>query len=336
MSVPTSLTPDTTTARFVGSRFGLRAPELVPAPVARGLCGRIWQLRSAGTRYALKELFWEHDQDEQEIRRRVAFEMSARAVGVRCPESLPTVDGDYLCRLPPDLGDLYVRLYSWADGGPLTSTEGTGAWLGGTLGRLHRLRHPAAGEPDPKFESAPTAAQWQEVLSALRAEGTVWAGDLERLLPLIDDLATLITPAGRDTLIMCHLDLTPANVLRTATGLVVVDWDNAGPGAAERELAASLLEWHGSEPDDVVTTMAAYREAGGTARLTGLSSFSAYLGAALKNLHTQASLTIAPDVLDEHRMLANTKTLQAMASLPTRSVLHQIGELAAGTRATTP
>lgn len=336
MSGPTSLAPSTATARFVGNRFGLRAAELAPTPVARGLCGRIWRLRCAGTRYALKELFWEHDQDEQEIRRRVAFEASARAVGVRCPESLPTVDGDYLCRLPPDLGDVYVRLYSWVDGGPLTSTEGTATWLGGTLGRLHGLRHPAVGEPDPKFESVPTAAQWQEVLSAVRAAGTPWADDLERLLPLVEDLGALITPVERDALIMCHLDLTPANVLRPATGLVLVDWDNAGPGAAERELAAALLEWHGSEPDGIAATLSAYREAGGTARLTGLSSFSAYLGAAITNLYTQASLTVASDVLDEHRTLANSKTLQAMASLPTLSALDQVGELAAGTNVTTP
>ena len=336
MNAPGPLAPSRTTARYIGRRFGLRAAELAPVPVARGLCGRVWLLRSEGVRYALKELFWDDDQDEPEIKRRVRFETSARGVGVRCPESLPAVDGDYLCRLPPELGDVYVRLYSWVDGTLLDTAAGAAAWLGDTLGKLHRLRHPVAGTPARKFESAPTPAQWRELLAALVSAGTPWADELERLLPQVEDLAALVVPIDRDSLIMCHLDLTPANVLRTRSGFALVDWDNAGPGSAEQELASALMEWHGGTPSGVAATMAAYGESGGPGTVTGLSSFSAHLGAVIDNLHTQATVTIAADAADEHRTLANTKALQAMASLPTRSALNQVCEFAAGKKQVNP
>jgi Ser/Thr protein kinase RdoA (MazF antagonist) len=285
-------------------------------------------LHAAGSRYALKELFWDADQDEHEIRYRTAFETAARIAGVRCPESLPTVAGDYLCRLPPESGGAYVRLYSWVDGAPLTSVEGAEGWLGGTLGRLHRLRHEAAGPPDPSSQSVPTVAQWAELLSALRTDGVRWADGLERLLPRIGDLASLVAPADPDELITCHLDLTPANVMRTGSGFVLVDWDNAGPGCAEQELAAALMAWHGARPAGIAATMAAYAEAGGTATLRGLPSFSAYVATVINNLHTQASVAVAPHLHREHRTLATIRALRVMASLPTRSTLEQVGDLA--------
>lgn len=328
MSVAGPLVPSVATASFVGERFGLPSAEITETPVARGLCGRVWRLNAAGTRYALKELFWDADQDEHEIRYRTAFETAARIAGVRCPESLPTVAGDYLCRLPPDSGGSYVRLYSWVDGAPLASVEGTEGWLGDTLGRLHGLRHEAAGPSDPNSESVPTVAQWEELLSALRTDGIRWADELERRLPLIDGLASLVTPAEPDELITCHLDLTPANVMRTRTGFVLVDWDNAGPGSAERELAAALMAWHADRPAGIAATMTAYAEAGGTATPRGLPSFSAYVATMINNLYTQASVAAAADVRREHRTLATVRALRVMASLPTRSTLEQVGDLA--------
>lgn len=324
------LAPSAATARFICDRFGLPDARFTEVPVARGLCGRVWRLNSAGVRYALKELFWDEHQDEREIRRRAAFEAAARSAGVDCPESLPTLTGDYLCRLPPELGDVYVRLYSWIDGIALPSGEEAAAWPGDTLGRLHRIRHAAASAPDPRFEAVPAAAQWQELVPALRASGVSWADDLERLLPRIDDLGTLVAPADPDALIMCHLDFTPANVMRTGTGLVLVDWDNAGPGTAEHDLASTLMAWHATAPGGIPATMAAYARAAaaGSATLTGLSSFSAYLGAMINNLYTQVSTVIEADVPDEHGAMARASALQAMAALPTRSALNQVGDRA--------
>jgi hypothetical protein len=134
MTVPGPLVPFSATARYVGDRFGLHAAEFTEAPVARGLSGRVWRLNTTDTRYVLKELFWD---DEQEIRRWAVFEAAACDVGVRRPESLPTKDGDYLCRLPPELGGVYVRLYSWIEGSAVTSADGPVLLLGAP-GRDHQ------------------------------------------------------------------------------------------------------------------------------------------------------------------------------------------------------
>ncbi|MBD0692104.1 phosphotransferase enzyme family protein [Streptomyces sp. CBMA123] len=342
MSTQQAFTPTPAAAAYVGERFGLAGTALGAEPTARGLCGRIWELTAAGTRHALKELFWDDDQDEREIRGRVRFETAARAAGVGCPQSLPTVDGDYLCRLPPELGDVYVRLYGWIDGRPLTpadrAAEQAADWLGDCLARLHRLalRDQDAGAPDSRFERVPTADQWQELLDALRAQRVGWADRLERLMPAVGELSELVVPLDRDALIMCHLDLTPENVMRERTGgFVLVDWDNAGPGSADHELAAALMAWHAPDgrarTDRVAATAAAYARAGGPGRVRDLSCFSGYLGTVLNNLYTQASVAIAADTREEHRELARTKVRQVMANLPSRSALEQVG-LSAETR----
>jgi hypothetical protein len=334
MTAPGPLAPSPATAEHIGEQFGLPGAGFAAAPVARGLCGRVWRVTARGVPYALKELFWDDDQDEQEIRGRVGFERAARAAGVRCPSSLPTVHGDFLCRLPPALGDVYVRLYSWIDGSPLASADGAADWLGDCLARLHRLRLGAAGAPDEKFGRVPAPEQWQRLLSSLRSRRVPWADGLDRLLPAVGELSGLVTPVERDRLIMCHLDFTPANVMRERDGrLALIDWDNAGLGSADHELAAALMAWHTPggrpRPDGAATTAAAYVRAGGQGRIRDLSSFSAHLGAVLNNLYTQASVAIATDVPEEHRDLAFTKVPQLMESLPTLSMLEQVGLSAA-------
>ena len=326
------LVPSEATARYIGDRFGVDS-DLTLTEVARGLTGRVWRLGTDGPHHALKELFWDDDQDEDEIRWRVAFEAAARDAGVRCPTSLPTRQGAYLCRLPPAHGDVYVRLYTWLDGALLTDTDAAAEWMGATLARLHRLRHPPLGAPWPKFETVPAPADWEDLLPALRHEGVPWTGRLERALPTVEDLAALVAPLDRADLVTCHLDLTPANVMRGQGGeLVLLDWDNAGPGSPEQELAAALMDWHVHDsrprPAAIEATMTGYGRAGGTASLHGLSSFSAYVGALIDHLYIQARVAIADDVLPEHQDLAHIKVDHILRSLPTRAVLRQVADLA--------
>lgn len=326
------LVPSEATARYIGHSFGVDT-DLTLTEAARGLTGRVWRLGTAGPRYALKELFWDDDQDEDEISWRVDFEAAARQVGVRCPQSLPTGAGTYLCRLPPAHGGVYVRLYTWIDGTALASARDAAPWLGDTLARLHRLHRPPAGAPSPKYEVVPTSTDWQAVTSALHREGVPWTGRLEATLPTIEDLTPLVTQLDRAELIACHLDLTPANVMRDRTGgLLLLDWDNAGPGSPEHELAGALMDWHvhagQPDPNAIDATMTAYRNAGGPAQTQGLRSFSAYLSARINHLYTQARVAIAPDVLPEHQVLAHTKVDEVLRSFPSPALLHHVAELA--------
>jgi Ser/Thr protein kinase RdoA (MazF antagonist) len=332
-ALPGSIVPSVVTARYIGHRFGVET-DLTLSEAARGLMGRLWRLGTTGARYALKELFWEDNQDEPQVRRQVAFETAGREVGVRCPESLPTKDGTYLCRMPAELGGVIVRLYTWIDGTSLIDTDEAARWVGETLARLHRLRHPAVGPPRPKFGNVPTMPEWQAVIAALRRERVPWASRLEAALSTVEDLSTLVQPTERDQLMMCHLDLTPANAMRDRSGqFVLLDWDNAGPGSAEQELGSALMEWHvragRPRPDAVRDTVTAYESAGGPASIRGLSSFRAYLGATINHLYTQARVTIADDMLVDHQELAHVKVDLVLGSLPSRALLQQVAQLAA-------
>jgi hypothetical protein len=68
--------------------FGLTAgPGASMIPVSRGAMGRVWCLDLGAERYALKELFWESD--EESVRPEVAFTAHLASAGIRLPGSLP-------------------------------------------------------------------------------------------------------------------------------------------------------------------------------------------------------------------------------------------------------
>ena len=92
-----------------------------------------------------------------------------------------------------------------------------------------------------------------------------------RLGPSLDPLAELSAPAEPPSgpLILCHRDLTPANVRRlNGSGLAVVGWERTAPLPARWELGYVLLQWTGGTDDraDAATAaaiLAGYRAAGG-------------------------------------------------------------------------
>ncbi|MGR8921681.1 MAG: choline/ethanolamine kinase family protein, partial [Gammaproteobacteria bacterium] len=69
--------------------------------------------------------------------------------------------------------------------------------------------------------------------------------------PLPDDLPPRLArlaaaaPSG-----LCHHDPTPANVVFTATGPVLLDWEYAAPGAPVMDLAVLVCEWR-APPDRI-------------------------------------------------------------------------------------
>lgn len=60
-----------------------------------------------------------------------------------------------------------------------------------------------------------------------------------------------------------HRDIKADNVLLTATGPVLLDWDSAGPDTSEHELLRSALAMGFEQQRPFARTIAAYRRAGG-------------------------------------------------------------------------
>ena len=76
-------------------------------------------------------------------------------------------------------------------------------------------------------------------------------------------LEHLSRPGPPLTPVASHRDIKPDNVLLTTAGPVLLDWDSAGPDAAEHELLRSALAMGFERRRPFTRTVAAYRRAGG-------------------------------------------------------------------------
>jgi Ser/Thr protein kinase RdoA (MazF antagonist) len=298
--------------------------------------GRIWRLDLGAERYAVKELFWESD--EESVRQEVTITAHLGSAGIRLPDSLPGRDGRYLQELPAEHGGGWLRLYRWVDGVPVDLADpGLAAAVGELAGRLHALAQPTRAAVDPWYDTVPGPATWDQLADAARGQGAGWAEAMAGHTGLLGDLADLVTRMPGDQLVTCHRDLHPDNVLVEATGeLAVLDWDDAGPAGPDRELAGLLMFWHGQDDGTadvagVQRTLAAYRAAGGPGRLRDEQSFGMYLACRLNFLEGQASVALDPGAAPEHRAYAASEVSDTLGRLPKPSLISHLSTVAART-----
>ncbi|MET9023045.1 phosphotransferase [Actinopolymorpha sp. NPDC004070] len=327
------LEPTSATIRYVCEQFALddgeRAGEGRLVPIVRGAMGRIWRLSIGTDDYAVKELFWGHD--EATVVREAALRDAAANAGVDSPANLRTTDGRYVCILPAELGGADVRVFSWVEGRPVDAGEpGIVRWVGHTLGVLHGLRHSYADvAPDPWYDQVPTPEQWQALLAKGKAARRPWASLLEQRIPLLNAQCAQVKPIDRTELIYSHLDFQPQNVLVDRSGRhVLLDWEDAGPGMPDRMLAGVLASWCAEEgvvhADRVREFLDAYRLAGGHGRVTGMESFSANLAGYLNYVSAQAACSLDTEQAADMREYADRAAVDTLTNPPTTDLFDEI------------
>lgn len=326
------------TTRFASSRgIPERRPKTAPiwsavliAAGPRGARGQIWRLDVGPASYALKEIFADPP-SEALIAAELDFGRRAATTGVRLPGSHPDRDGRYL--FPSPTGT-QLRLYDWVDLQPVDlAAQGTPQELGALLARLHQCAPTAAeevegGPPARWYDRVPAAQDWLQA----SASGSAWSPRLADLLSRLPELCATVRQADSVGLIVCHRDLHPENVLADPTGaLVVLDWDNLGPAAPERELGRALFDWFSdgwTDLDAARNMYDAYVRADGPGRIAEPADFSMLLASRLNFLLRQVGVAIDPAAADRHRRWAEREIDEALRIMPTQQQLEDVMELA--------
>jgi Ser/Thr protein kinase RdoA (MazF antagonist) len=256
-------------AQSVADAFGLGRAESLGEPVARGEVGEVRRLVTDQGAWAVKQSFDPLDEAElDEAERSGAFHRACWEAGVPTPE--PRTGGG---RFVVEVGGDALQAFAWVDGlaDPDTGLDPTE--VGRLLAALHAVRLPAEGASHDWFEAPIGQREWRAVLKASRAAGAPYADRLAEVLPALLEVETILTPQRRVQ--QCHLDLWSDNLRRTRDGaLCVIDFGNAGPADPDRELAMVLFEFGEGDVVRQRRLYGAYRDAGGTGRITGREDFA--------------------------------------------------------------
>ena len=243
----------------VADAFGLGDGATLVGPVATGRLGRIWRLSTERGHFAVKDSHLPVAADDVALD--AAYQDVVRAHGVPMPAVVRTPGGDVLVDVEGP-----VRAYAWVDLLPRTRRLDP-AVVGRQLAAIHRVRVPTTAPVDGWYVEPVGAGAWQDLVARLDAARAPFADRLRALVPdVLEVERRLVAPTDVQ---VCHRDLWADNVLRTADGeLVVLDWENSGPGSPTQELGVAMFEFGCGEPDRMRTLGAAYVAAGGPGRLT--------------------------------------------------------------------
>ncbi|MFF3335309.1 phosphotransferase enzyme family protein [Streptomyces sp. NPDC002888] len=318
---------------FIAETYALGTGPWTVTPVTRGALGQIWKLSGNGSSWAVKELLF--GCDEEQVRREAALRNAAEELGISSPRLFPNREETHVSQLPDSLGGSCVKLYDWVDGAAADPSDPEILnWCGRTLALLHRAGAGASETPVSWYEQCPQDADWAKLHGQVRREGMPWADELGRFVTTSAvELARHVTPSALGDLVTSHLDVQPQNVLVGPAGPVLLDWDNAGPIAADRELARAVYVWAGGNHFDAEAArqlMRAYAGAGGRATVKGLDSFSMLLATDLNYVRVQAECAVDPTVTAAQREFAGRQVVTSLRTLPELSAVSRLAEAVEG------
>jgi hypothetical protein len=244
----------------IAEAFGLGRP-LSPLTPYSHRSAPTWTLDTSDGRFLIKRV--EVEGREADVARAAEFEQRVARAGIAVPRPVPPIaDAVGLSTFVPGFG--WLRSYQWINGRDLQPDDDVAEWLGQTLATIHAIE--AAPAPDGYVYGQQPIEQWQAWLAAGERLNRSWAprlrAGLHELLEILAWVGAALDRAG--DYVMTHRDVEPWNVLVTASGPVLIDWDPAGPDSASLETCHAAFAF-----GSIDRTLAAYVAAGGRLRADG-------------------------------------------------------------------
>lgn len=231
-------------AAAVLAAFGLPGQVLGLAQVDGAWSNQVYRLVTTSGVFAVKHLRnpWADARWQDWLAAAWEFELLAFARGVAMPEPIPSAsDGGPVAWVPShgtvaeEGTPIPVRLHRWVEGSPALSTATADAWP--------ELAARAAGAP-PGFRRH-------------------WADQIMSVWPAVRQIAELARVPADAPEVMTHGDVDQKNVVLSAAGPVLCDWDVAMPMQPRRELADVAMSMAGlTSPPVARQVIRAYRAAG--------------------------------------------------------------------------
>ncbi|MGW6282336.1 phosphotransferase [Kribbella sp. NPDC055071] len=189
----------------------------------------------------------------------MAFEREALAAGVDMPA--PVMPVDPLLGWATRIEDRLVRVYRWVEHAQVDRDVST--WLGQTMLQVHQLR-PIGGEGLPRWwqGAVQSPATWADWFAKARDRDASWASLFQPSILAVTDRIAELSNAVPD-LITTHGDFKTHNLVMSAAGPVLVDWDSVRTDSAALEAGRVAYIFGSGEPTQINRILTAYVEAGG-------------------------------------------------------------------------
>ena len=192
----------------------------------------------------------------------------AQAQGVPAPTVRRTHDGNWLA----DVHGTTIRVFAWVEMEP-PDPQLDPVLVGRAVAALHRAVLPTRERPVEWYTEPIGAAAWAEIVAEASRQQAPFADQLAAVCVDLIDVESMVQPMT--AVQICHCDLWADNVRGTPDGgILVIDWDNAGPADPSRELALVLFEFGRGRPDRLQLLYGAYLAHGGPGRIEAEADFS--------------------------------------------------------------
>ncbi|MFI5692213.1 phosphotransferase enzyme family protein [Kribbella sp. NPDC051586] len=257
----------TPAAEEIAVAFGLGEPVGELVRVRRGDADT-WRLETVGGSYFVKGFV---GFDRRRVAVGMGFEGRVREAGVDVPEPIAPIDP--LLGWVARIGARPVRVYRWVEG---VGERDVSVWLGRTMARVHQVQPVGqVGLPEWWRAAVHPAATWEGWFARAEEGGAAWAGlradSVPHILAVTERITELCDVAP--DIVTTHGDFKPHNLVMSASGPVLVDWDSVRTDSAALEAGRAAYIFGDGEAEQTNRILDAYVAAGGELGWTGPDLF---------------------------------------------------------------